>query len=193
MIKFQGLGHINVVVDDINAASQFYQTIFNAIPQQEFTRFKNIGFAKSAGFLENPDKVDVSIRFLEIPGANLFLELMEYHSPRGNNPIKTKLTYDLGGPRHICLKVSNIDEAFNYLKKQDGVTMINTSNEYKPYKIDPIKSSDFIFFDSNKEKDEAAKQQVCDIVGQIRYFYFIDQYGIQWELEQGHDDIGHEH
>lgn len=40
------------------------------------------------------------------------------------------------------------------------------------------------------ENNQAAKQSVCDIVSKIRYFYFIDKYGIQWEFEQGHSDIG---
>lgn len=191
MINFKGLGHINIVVDDINSASKFYEKIFNAVPHQEFPKFKNLGFAKAAGFLENPEKVEVSIRFLEIPGANVFLELMEYHAPQALTPIQKRKTHELGGPRHICLKVSNIDYAFQFLKAQDGITMINSSDQYKPYKIDKIKSSEFNFFDLEKETNLIEKQKICDIIGKIKYFYFIDRYGIQWELEQGHDDIGH--
>lgn len=191
MINFKGLGHINVIVDDIDAASEFYKKIFSAIPHQEFPKFKNVGFAKSAGFLDNPENVEVTIRFLEIPGANVFLELMEYHAPQALTPIQIKKTHELGGPRHICLRVSNIDQAFQFLKTQDGVTMINSSDQYKPYKIDGITPSEFKFFDVEKEADSDEKQKVCDIVGEIRYFYFIDKYGIQWELEQGHEDIGH--
>ena len=190
MINFLGLGHINIVVDDIDAASDFYQRIFNAIPQQEFPHFKNIGFAKAAGFLEKPEKVDVTIRFLEIPGANIFLELMEYHTPRELTPIQEKKTYEFGGPRHICLKVSNIDKTFNFLKKQDGLKMINISDEYKPFQIDKIEPSEFRFFNDEKESDHQTKKVVCDIIGRIKFFYFIDRYGIQWELEQGHADIG---
>ncbi len=190
MIKLNGLGHINIVVDDINFASDFYQRIFNAIPEQEFTRFKNIGFAKAAGFLDNPERVEVSIRFLKIPGANIFLELMQYHNPTKLTPIIERKTYELGGPRHICLKVTNIIEAFNFLKEQDGIKMINSSNEYKPHKIDPIQPNEFVFFDVNKEANLNAKKRACEIAKDISYFYFIDQYGVQWELEQGHAEIG---
>lgn len=47
-----------------------------------------------------------------------------------------------------------------------------------------------MFFDEELEKDKKQKEDVCNIVSNIKYFYFIDKYGVQWELEQGHNDIG---
>ncbi|OGT31004.1 MAG: hypothetical protein A3E87_06215 [Gammaproteobacteria bacterium RIFCSPHIGHO2_12_FULL_35_23] len=47
----------------------------------------------------------------------------------------------------------------------------------------------FKFFDSVKENNKPEKQKVCSTIGNIRYFYFVDKYGIQWECEQGHTDI----
>ncbi len=190
MIQFESLGHLNIVVDDMDSAIEFYQRIFNAIPHQSFPHFKNKGFAKSAGFLAEPEKIDVTITFLEIPNTGVFLELMEYHNPIGEQKITYKRTHDVGGVRHVALKVQNIMKAFDFLKAQQGVTMINTSADYQPFKIDEISADDFYFFDSKIERDSDEKQAVCDIISQIRYFYFIDQYGIQWELEQGHSDIG---
>ena len=32
--------------------------------------------------------------------------------------------------------------------------------------------------------------QTAKILSEVRYFYFIDKYGLQWEFEQGHSDIG---
>ena len=32
--------------------------------------------------------------------------------------------------------------------------------------------------------------QTARILSQVRYFYFVDKYGLQWEFEQGHSDIG---
>ena len=54
----------------------------------------------------------------------------------------------------------------------------------------PIESKDFFFYDEAVEQDSNEKNNVCDIIAGIRYFYFIDKYGIQWEFEQGHTDIG---
>lgn len=45
-MNFCGLGHINVVVDDIDVATEFYTRVLSAIPQQDFPYFKNAGFLK---------------------------------------------------------------------------------------------------------------------------------------------------
>lgn len=191
MINFVGLSHINIVVENISEGIEYYKKIFNAIPLQEFPHFKNIGFAKSAGFLETPENIDVSIVFLQIPNTNITLELMQYHSPKAVNKIEfNKLTYQSGNVGHIALKVNDIDKAFAYLKTCPEVKLISQNKEYKPYKIDQITVDEFKFFDKTLEKSQADKENVCDIVSQIKYFYFIDKYGIQWELEEGHSDIG---
>ena len=68
--------------------------------------------------------------------------------------------------------------------------MISSHPDYAPYKIDSIKPEDFKYFDPNLENDPIEKQKVCNIVGNTYYFYFVDPYGVQLELEQGHTDIG---
>ncbi|RLV57932.1 bleomycin resistance protein [Parashewanella curva] len=190
MIKFEGFSHINIVVDDTEKAIHFYQTVFGAISQQCFPNFKNIGFAKSAGFINKPEDVDVTITFLEIPNTGVFIELMEYHSPQGSCDIRFKQTHDMGNVGHIALKVTNIQEAFEFIKQQPDATLINSSDDYQAFKIDDISADEFYFFDPEKDANLDEKQAVCDVVSQIRYFYFIDPYGVQWELEQGHSDIG---
>jgi len=190
-IQFVGLGHICIVVDDINSATKYYKKIFNATPYQDFPKFKNIGFAKAAGFLDKPEDVIVTIRFLNLPNTNIFLELMQYHNPC--NPIakiEFKKTNEVGGIRHISLKVKNIDDSFAFLKTQNDVKMINASSNYMPYKIDAINQDEFYFYDSELENNKNKKLEVCGVIGSIKYFYFLDKYGIQWELEQGHDEIG---
>jgi maltose O-acetyltransferase len=71
----------------------------------------------------------------------------------------------------------------------DTKLIVNNEN-YQPYKIDNITPSEFQFIDIETENNKDAKEKVCKIVSNIRYFYFIDKYGIQWEFEQGHTDIG---
>lgn len=41
MRKFISLGHISIVVDNIEQAGEFYQDHFGAIPLQDFPYFKN--------------------------------------------------------------------------------------------------------------------------------------------------------
>ncbi|UQY80368.1 bleomycin resistance protein [Candidatus Hepatincola sp. Av] len=186
MINLKGLSHINIVVDDINSGVEYYKKLFNAIPLQKLSHLKNVGFAKSAGFMENPEKIELSIVFLQLPNTNFVIEMMEYHNPKGIKKIDSnKLTYQIGNVRRIALKVDNIENAFDYLKSATDVKFISDSPEYKPYKIDNITPKEFEFFDDKLEQDLTIKQNVCNIVNQIKYFIFIDKYGIQWELEQG--------
>ncbi|PIQ43834.1 MAG: bleomycin resistance protein [Gammaproteobacteria bacterium CG11_big_fil_rev_8_21_14_0_20_46_22] len=189
MLKIHGLGHINIVVDNIEKAMTYYENLLGATPQQLFPHFRNVGFSKSAGFMDKPEAVEVSIGFLHVRGANFFIELMEYHYPKGDQTIHYRKTNDVGGPRHVCLQVTDIDDAFNFIKTQE-VKLISDHPDYKPYKISAITPDEFKFYDEQKENSVREKQAVCDIIGGIRYFYFIDQYGIQWECEEGHSDIG---
>lgn len=191
MIKLKSFGHINIVVDDTNTATQFYQNTLGATPVYEAPHFKNIGFAKAAGFLSNPSEVDVSIRFLALPFPTpIFLELMQYHSPKGKESVQHFKTNDMGGPRHICLRVENVAEAFEHVKGCKGAQMINQAAEYKPYKLESITPQQFRFFDPQLEASREAKDHMCQEAGSIRFFYFLDPYGVQWEIEQGPNDVG---
>ena len=66
--------------------------------------------------------------------------------------------------------------------------MIKESNNYRPFKLDMIIESDFNFYDKNLEENELEKKSVCEIIGNIKYLYFVDKYGVQWELQQGYAD-----
>ncbi|WP_226020475.1 VOC family protein [Serratia symbiotica] len=188
MIDYKSLGHINIVVDDIEKAIKYYTELFFCRPKQFFPHFKNVGFSKSAGFIDRV--VDVSICFLEIPNTGIFLELMEYHDPIGYKSSVEKKTNNIGGVGHICIKVGNIDYAFNHIKNTKDTKLISLSEKYKPFFISPITKDDFNLFDEQHESSIEEKENVCSIIKKIRYFYFLDKYNIQWEFEQGHDDIG---
>jgi methylmalonyl-CoA/ethylmalonyl-CoA epimerase len=187
MIEFLSLGHINVIVDDIDDATAFYERAFGAVALQSFPHFKNIGFSKSAGFMSHPEDVDVSIRFLELPTRDrIWIELMNYHSPHGRRIEHRKETNDSNCLGHVCLKVKSAQRAFEHLKALGEGRFISADTNYGPYKIDSIEPTGFYFHDAQSEDDAAQKKEVCDTIGNIRFFYFVDPYGIQWELEEGH-------
>ena len=191
MIQFDTLGHINIVVDDIEEATEFYKELFGAAPIQDFPHFKNIGFAKSAGFLTNPEEVEVTVRFLQLPTKEgVMIELMQYHNPEGAYIEHYKRTNDRNCLGHIAFRVKDIEGAFEHVKNIDGVRLISGSPDYKPFKIDKIQPEEFKFFDEKLESNTEEKNNVCNIVENIWYFYIVDKYGIQWELESGHADIG---
>lgn len=159
-----GLSHVNVVVEDIDEATEFYQRVlgFQQAWDSDGKIMDYVGvtmqsFALDAGIMDGEALLDV--RFLHHPQACIYLELMHYHTPEGNDqrPPQPK-TYDMGGPRHVALEVANCTEVFNYLKKQEGVTMISADTSYHPVKLDGFP---------------------------ISFFYWVDRYGIQWEMEEG--------
>lgn len=191
-IEFCGLGHINIVVDDIDEGISFYSTILQAVPYQIFRNFKNIGFSKAAGFLSNAEDIELHIAFLEIPNTGLTLELMQYITPETNNKIEKKDVYAIAGVRHVALKVNNIENAFQRVSQMEGIELINSSESYKPYKIDTIEETEFVFFEQKLECNMKKKKEVADCIGQTKYFYFRDKYGVQWEFEQGHTDVGND-
>lgn len=188
-IDFEGLGHFNVVVDNIDEGMEFYKKLFGAKPIQMFRNFKNIGFAKAAGFLSNPESINLSIAFMTLPNVNLILELMEYHTPKTKTAIRiNQAVNEIAGVRHVALKVKNVYKAYEHVIKQEGIQPIVSSLGYKPHKIDDISKEEITLFGVNNT--ESLKTDIAKTIGNIHYCYFIDKYGIQWELEQGHSDIG---
>lgn len=159
-----GLSHVNVVVPSVAEATEFYGRVlgfeqaYDADGQKmDYAGVEMKPFALDAGILDA--KVNVDVRFLKHPQANIYLELMAYHVPKGSRTIPPQpKTFDMGGPRHIAMEVSNCKEVFDFLRRQEGVTMINRSKDYYPVKLDGFP---------------------------ITFFYWIDKYGIQWEMESG--------
>lgn len=159
-----GLSHVNVVVPCVDEATAFYSTVlgFEQAHDQDgnamdYTGVEMEAFALDAGLIDG--EVNVDVRFLRHPQAGIYLELMTYHSPSGNTEIPQQpKTYDVGGPRHVALEVANCNEVFQYLSEQEGVTMVNTSKDFHPVPLTGFP---------------------------ITFFYWIDKYGIQWEMEEG--------
>ena len=187
---FTGLSHVCIFVDNVEKAFVYYKRILNANPRQYLPHWKNKGFFMAGGFIKEAEDADVSICFMDVPGTKLTLELMCYHYPKGRQLPVFFHANDISGARHIALKVSNIEAAFEYIKAQSDVTLINTTEEYKVFQISRTEPSEFIFFDQEKENNPQAKREAADILGNTKYFYFLDRYGLQWEFEQGHTDIG---
>ena len=188
---YVGLSHVNIAVDDIDEAMQFYSNVLGAKKIRIFRNFRNVGFSKSAGFLDAPESVEVSISFMVIPNANLVLELMQYHFPVGEIILLDRNVYDIGGVKHIAISVNKIDKAYEYIKSQEGVRLINSAAEYRPYKIDKITSDEVELYHVDVRNYESDVINVCNTVSNIRYFYFLDKYDVQWEFEQGDHRMKH--
>lgn len=90
----------------------------------------------------------------------------------------------------MALKITNIDEAFLHIKAMPDTRLINQTEDYRVFQISETSPSEVRFFDQDLQESDDRNIQTAKILSGVRYFYFIDKYGLQWEFEQGHTDIG---
>ena len=190
MPRFTGLSHVCIFVDDMMEAVSYYQKLLGVVPDHYLSHWKNEGFFKAGGFIREAADGDVSIAFVNVPGTKLTLELMQYHYPKGRKEPVFFAANDVSGARHVALKITNIDEAFLHIKSMPDTRLINESEDYQVFQISETQPSEVHFFDQDLRETDERNVQTAKILSEVRYFYFIDKYGLQWEFEQGHTDIG---
>lgn len=190
MPRFTGLSHVCIFVDDMMEAAAYYQKLLGAVPDHYLSHWRNKGFFQAGGFVREARDGDVSIAFLNVPGTKLTLELMQYHYPEGRKEPVIFAANDVSGARHVALKITNIEEAFEHIKSMPDTRLINETDEYRVFQISETQPSEVRFFDQDLRESDERNVQTAKILSGVRYFYFIDKYGLQWEFEQGHSDIG---
>ena len=186
-----GLSHICIFVDDMAKAVDYYRDLLGVKPDHCLSHWRNEGFFKAGGFVDEAADGDVSIAFVNVPGTKLTLELMQYHYPKGRTEPVVFAANDVSGARHVALKVTNIEAAFAHIKAMPDTRLINETEAYQVYQISETQPSQVRFFDQAPGQTDERNAETARILGQVRYFYFIDRYGLQWEFEQGHTDIGY--
>lgn len=185
-----GLSHICIFVDDMEQAVEYYRALLGVQPDHCLSHWKNKGFFQAGGFVDQADEGDVSIAFVNVPGTKLTLELMQYHSPKGRTEPVIFAANDVSGARHVALKVTNIEAAFAHIQAMPDTRLINETEAYRVYQISETQPSEVRFFDQEPGQTDARNVETARILSKVRYFYFIDRYGLQWEFEEGHTDIG---
>ncbi len=164
----QAISHLNVVVDDIEVATEFYGTVLgferavNADGVMDYPGVDLASFARNAGLGDGVVSLDV--RFLKHPEVGLYLELFTYRHPVGDHTIHRRRTYDLGGIRHVALEVPDAVAAHQFIRvqqqdyEQRGLHIEILGQDHIPEEITPYP---------------------------YKFFYWIDPWGVQWEMEQG--------
>ena len=190
MPQFTGLSHVCIFVDDMMEAVSYYKKLLGAVPDHYLSHWRNKGFFQAGGFIDEAEEGDVSIAFVNVPGTKLTLELMQYHYPEGRKEPVIFAANDVSGARHVALKITNIDEAFLHVRSMPDTRLINQTEAYQVFQISETQPSEVHFFDQDLRETDERNAQTARILSQVRYFYFIDKYGLQWEFEQGHSDIG---
>ena len=164
----QAISHLNVVVDDIEVATEFYCTVLgfvqaaNANGPMYYPGVDLASFARDAGF--DDGRVSVDVRFLKHPEVGVYLELFAYHHPKGDQTIHRRKTNDLGGIRHVAVEVPDAVAAYTFIRFQQqaygkrGLHIEIVGQDHIPEEITPFP---------------------------YKFFYWIDPWGVQWEMEQG--------
>jgi catechol 2,3-dioxygenase-like lactoylglutathione lyase family enzyme len=162
------ISHVNVVVDDIEVATEFYGTVLgfepavNADGPMDYPGVDLPSFARDAGFADGRASLDC--RFLKHPEVGLYLELFVYRRPKGDQTIHRHETNDLGGVRHVAVEVSDAVAAHAFISDQQrayasrGLQIEILGGAHVPEEIAPFPYT---------------------------FFYWIDPWGVQWEMEQG--------
>ena len=140
-----GLSHICIFVDDMEQAVDYYRDLLGVQPDHCLSHWRNEGFFKAGGFVEEAAEGDVSIAFVNVPGTKLTLELMQYHYPKGRTEPVTFAANDVSGARHVALKVTNIEAAFAHIQAMPDTRLINETEAYKVYQISETQPSDVHF------------------------------------------------
>lgn len=110
----------------------------------------------NAGF--DDGRVSLDIRFLRHP------EVGVYHHPQGDQTIHRRKANDLGGIRHVAVEVPDAAAAHAFIRFQQraygkrGLRIDLLGQDRVPEEITPYP---------------------------YKFFYWIDPWGVQWEMEQG--------
>ena len=164
----QAISHVNVVVDDIEVATEFYRSVLgfesasNADGPMDYPDVELASFARNAGF--DDGRVRLHVRLLKHAEMGLYLELFTYQQPKGDQTIHRRRTNDLGGIRHVALEVADAVAAHAFIRLQQkayserGLHIEILGQDHSPEEITPFP---------------------------YKFFYWIDPWGVQWEMEQG--------
>ena len=139
-----------------------FEQAANADGPMDYPAVDLASFARNAGFADG--SVSLDVRFLRHPEVGVYLELFTYNHPKGDQTIHGRKTNDLGGIRHVALEVPDAVAAYTFIRAQQeaygerGLRIEVLGEDHVPEEITPYPYT---------------------------FFYWIDPWGVQWEMEQG--------
>ena len=122
------IDHINLVVDDIQAAIGFYRYLLGMRLAKQAT-IRGPWIDAMTGLAE----VEADVAFLELP-AGPGIELLHYRNPEGTRP-EGLARPNTKGLRHFALRVRNLDELAVRMKAV-GVRLVSEVQEVPAAQVD---------------------------------------------------------
>lgn len=114
-VKLTGLHHVGLTVKDLDRSLEFYRSVFDLEPEFDIE-------AEGAELGRAVGVADANLRFAFIRIGDAEIELLEYRNPRRES--YDGRNCDVGAP-HVCLRVSNIETAYQELKIK-GITLYSS-------------------------------------------------------------------
>jgi hypothetical protein len=139
-----------------------FEPAANAEGAMDYPGVDLASFARDAGL--DDDRLSLDIRFLKHPEVGVYVELFTYHHPKGDQTIPRRETNDLGGVRHVAIEVPDAVAAHAFIRSQKqayanrGLHIEILGQDHAPEELTPFP---------------------------YKFFYWIDPWGVQWEMEQG--------
>lgn len=179
MLDVRSFGHISIVVPNLDEAEKYYTSLFALKTVASLNHLKNEGM----GVNMNLKDLEISEKILKFAHCNLVLLLMEFHHPKSTSTLEKKEINDLGGVRHVGLNVENIEAVFDVLKQRQDIEILNTS-EFRPLTYSRITPDQFHLNNLEAERNDQEKDRLAELLSKKKSFYFRDQYGVIWEIEE---------
>ncbi|MCH9634314.1 MAG: hypothetical protein S4CHLAM7_10600 [Chlamydiae bacterium] len=178
MLNIKSLGPISIGVPNLEEAQKYYQELFDTEPVAMFKNFKNEGFSKNMGL---PTDSEVSFCLIKFQHCNLVLELFESISPNARGEIQKHSVNDLGGPRIMSLQVEDVLKAFEVVKTNSSLEILNTK-EFVPTTFSSVSTAQFTL--GKEDNNIPAKERVASHLIEKHFFLFRDSYGLIWKIEE---------
>lgn len=127
-MKIQRIDHIGVVVNDLEAARDFFLdfgfTVQGEAEEQSDLLDKVTGFKNAKS----------QIVFLQAPDGQINLELARFINPSGKSDIPNKFIYS-HGIQHLAFVIDNIEDAVAKVKQKGHEVFVDIYNYENVYKL----------------------------------------------------------
>jgi hypothetical protein len=139
-----------------------FEPAANADGPMDYPGVDLASFARNAGL--GGGGLSLDVRFLKHPAMGLYLELFRYRRPKGDQTVHRRRTNDMGGVRHVAVEVPDAVAAHAFIRGAQrayadrGLRIEILGGDHVPEEIAPYPYA---------------------------FFYWIDPWGVQWEMEQG--------
>ncbi len=139
-MKVQRIDHVGINVENLAAAKEFFLALgMNVLGE---TDVQGEWVDRIIGLTDVRD----TIVMMGIPGGEVMIELIQFHSPKDTNGVQLSHSNTLG-IRHICLTVDDVDAVVTAARKHGAELVGEIRNYQNVYKLCYIRGPEGIILE----------------------------------------------